>query len=95
MANANDNSRYLANLQKEIDGSFLYHALADSEKQQKLSELYRRLAASEEKHASAWESRLRDAGVSFAPVKPSVARQNPGFPGEAFRTSIRTSHDNK
>ncbi len=84
MTTANDKSRYLANLQKEIDGSFLYHALADSEKQQKLSELYRRLAASEEKHASAWENRLRDAGVSYSPVKPSARARILAFLANRF-----------
>jgi VIT1/CCC1 family predicted Fe2+/Mn2+ transporter len=71
MARSNDISRYLANLQKEIDGAFLYAALADSEKQSKISELYRRLASSEEKHAKAWEKRLKDAGIKFPSHKPS------------------------
>jgi VIT1/CCC1 family predicted Fe2+/Mn2+ transporter len=66
-----ENSRYLANLQKETDGAFLYLALADSEKQPKIAELYRRLSASEEKHAAAWEKRLADAGENYSPPKPS------------------------
>ncbi len=71
MTRSKDNSRYLANLQKEIDGAFLYGALADSEKQPKMAELYRRLAASEEKHAAAWEKRLKDAGIKYPSRKPS------------------------
>jgi hypothetical protein len=72
MSNTNDNSRFLANLQKEIDGAFLYHALADAEKQEKLSELYMRLASSEDKHASVWEKRLKDAGVILSSRTPSL-----------------------
>jgi VIT1/CCC1 family predicted Fe2+/Mn2+ transporter len=71
MARSKDSSRYLVNLQKEIDGAFLYAALAGSEKQPKMAELYLRLAASEEKHAAAWEKRLKDAGIKFPSHKPS------------------------
>jgi predicted membrane protein (TIGR00267 family) len=58
-------------LQKEIDGAFLYGTLADSEKQPKMAELYQRLAASEEKHAAAWEKRLKDAGIEIPSRRPS------------------------
>lgn len=82
MSRPKDLNRYVANLQKEIDGAFLYTALADTEKQPKLSELYRRLASSEEKHASAWETRIIDAGIKFPSRKPSCApaywRSSPG-----------------
>ncbi len=83
-----DVSRYLANLQKEIDGAFLYEALADSEKQPKMAELYRRLAASEHKHAAAWEKLLKDSGAKFQLRRPSgrarilaalAKRFGPGF----------------
>ena len=71
MTHSKDSSRYLANLQKEIDGAYLYAALADSEKQPAMAELYHRLSASEEKHAAAWEKRLTDAGISLPLRKPS------------------------
>jgi VIT1/CCC1 family predicted Fe2+/Mn2+ transporter len=71
MASSTEISRYLANLQKEIDGSFLYLALAENEKQPNIAELYRRLSDSEEKHAAAWEKRLSDAGEHNSPPKPS------------------------
>jgi vacuolar iron transporter family protein len=84
MASSKDISRFLANIQKEVDGSFLYSTLADSEKQQKLSELYRRLAASEEKHAAAWEKRLKDAGVQYSTRKPSGRARILGFLAKRF-----------
>jgi VIT1/CCC1 family predicted Fe2+/Mn2+ transporter len=68
---SDEKSRYMVNLQKEIDGAFLYLALADSEKQPKIAELYRRLSASEEKHAAAWEKRLEDPGEKFSLPEPS------------------------
>lgn len=71
MTNPTENSRYLVNLQKETDGAFLYLALAESEKQPKMAELYQRLSATEEKHAIAWEKRLIDAKAEYSRPKPS------------------------
>jgi len=58
MPNKKDIERYLGNRQKEIDGTALYLALAESEKQPQMADLYKRLSASEEKHAAAWEKKL-------------------------------------
>ena len=58
MLNSKDVKRYLTNRQKEIDGAALYLALAESEKQPQMAELYKRLSASEEKHAAAWKKKL-------------------------------------
>lgn len=53
MTNAEDVKRYLANRQKEIDGAAMYLALAEIEKQPQMANVYRKLSASEEKHATA------------------------------------------
>jgi len=58
MSDKKDIERYFANRQKEIDGAALYRALADMEKQPQMAEVYKRLSASEEKHAAAWEKKL-------------------------------------
>ncbi len=71
MSNSKDAVRYLENRQKEIDGAALYLALAESEKQPQLAEVYRRLAASEEKHAAAWEKKLNALKVTFPDRAPS------------------------
>ncbi|MGE5250410.1 MAG: VIT1/CCC1 transporter family protein [Bacteroidota bacterium] len=68
MATSGDIARYRENWQKEIDGVFQYRALAEAEKDEKLAEVYRRLAASEEKHAAVWEGKLKEAGKSV-PVR--------------------------
>ena len=49
MSNEENIKQYLANRQKEIDGAALYKVLADTEKQPQMAEVYRKLAASEEK----------------------------------------------
>lgn len=71
MSNTEDVKRYLANLQKEIDGAALYRVLAETEKQPQMAEVYTKLAASEEKHAAAWEKKLTELKVLLPPRKPS------------------------
>ncbi len=60
MTTADDLKRYLANRQKEIDGAALYRALAESDDQPQMADLYQKFAAAEEKHAAAWEKKLAD-----------------------------------
>jgi len=58
-----DIRRYRANWQDEVDSAALYRALAEVEPQPALAEVYRRLAAAEERHAGFWEERLAAAGA--------------------------------
>ncbi len=71
MSDTDDIKRYLDNRQKEIDGAALYKVLADTEKQPQMAEVYRKLVASEEKHAAAWERKLDELKVSYPPRKPT------------------------
>ncbi len=57
-----DIERYRENLQGEVDAAALYNAMAASEKQPQMAELYRRLAAVEDKHAALWARKLQEAG---------------------------------
>ena len=75
MSNKNDADRYLANRQKEIDGAALYITLAESEKQPQMVEIYKRLSASEEKHAAVWERKLADLNVAIPIRKPTWRAQ--------------------
>lgn len=61
-----DTQRYLTNLQGEIDGAAVYNALAESEQNPELAEVFRRLAAVEQAHASFWRKRLDATGGSIA-----------------------------
>src|SRR5574339_1265532 len=71
MPNDSNVKQYLANRQKEIDGAALYSVLAETEKQPQMAEVYRKLAASEEKHAAAWEKKLQELKVPLPPRKPT------------------------
>lgn len=71
MSSSEDIQRYFANRQKEIDGAALYRVLAETEKQPQMAEVYAKLAASEEKHAAAWEKKLRDLKVTIPARQPT------------------------
>ncbi len=72
MTDQKDLARYRANFQKEIDGAALYRALAETEKQPQMAEVYNKLAASEEKHAQAWQNKLEEAKAAVPPRRPST-----------------------
>lgn len=66
-----DYQRYRANIQDEIDSAFLYNAVADAEKSPQLAAVYRKLAATETKHAAFWQEKLRAANQPVSTLKPS------------------------
>src|SRR3972149_5262185 len=63
--------KYLANLNDERNSAVIYRALAEVVKNPKIAEVYRRLAATEEGHANTWAEKLRAAGASIPPFKPT------------------------
>lgn len=71
MARPTDIARYRTNWQGEIDGAALYRTMAEVTTQPQLAEVYRRLAAIEEKHAQFWEQQLRAAGQPVPSRRPS------------------------
>lgn len=66
-----DAGRYREHLREELDGAYLYRVLADVEESPQLAELYRRLAAAEERHAGFWRERLGELGDDGTPDGPS------------------------
>jgi VIT1/CCC1 family predicted Fe2+/Mn2+ transporter len=60
---ASDEKRYRDNLRAEADSSALYRALAESEPNRKLAQVYSRLADVEDAHAELWRDHLRRIGV--------------------------------
>lgn len=70
-ADPGDLERYRRNRQEELDSAAQYRAMAESEAHEGTADVYRRLAAVEEKHAAFWAQRLRDAGVEPGPHRPS------------------------
>jgi len=71
VATAEDLKRYRANLQGEIDARVVYLALSEAESSAPLAEIYRRLAAVEEKHAKLWVEQLQKAGEKVPAWKPT------------------------
>src|SRR6266566_1923867 len=57
-----DIERYRTNYIAEQEGSELYQSLAKTERDPHLAELYRRMAETEQRHASIWADYLRKAG---------------------------------
>jgi vacuolar iron transporter family protein len=62
MAIKSDIERYRANYLAEQEGSKLYQSLAETERDQHLAELYRRMAETEHRHAAVWAEYIRSAG---------------------------------
>ena len=82
---ANDTAkRYCENLQGEVDGAALYRALADAEVDEKLAEVYRRLAAVEDRHAEFWRGELRRIGASIPRPTPSFRSRALGWLARRF-----------
>ncbi len=84
MDTSKDETRYLANWQKEVDGTALYLVLAEIEKQPKLAEVFRLMAASEEKHTAFWEKRLEQAGVKLPRRRVSWRARSMSFLARRF-----------
>jgi vacuolar iron transporter family protein len=88
MARQEDIARYRANLQGEIDGAALYRTLAEVARPPQLAELYRRLAAVEEKHAQFWAQQLREAGQPVPPPCPSWRSRTLRWLAKRFGASL-------
>ncbi|HLZ21494.1 MAG TPA: VIT1/CCC1 family protein [Ktedonobacterales bacterium] len=63
--------RYATNLRAEQESATLYQMLSAAERDQKLAEVYHRMAEMEQRHASVWESKLRQDGISPDPYTPA------------------------
>lgn len=61
----------LASLNDELNGAYLYDALAQAEKDARLSEVYRRMAAVERKHAETWIEHLKAEEVPIPNYRPN------------------------
>lgn len=70
-----EKSRLVDNLLDELNGAALYDSLAAVEKDERLAEVYRRLANVERKHADRWRKKLEDAGETLPDFKPSWRTQ--------------------
>lgn len=79
-----DIRRFRVNWQDEVDSVALYHTLADLEEDPKLASVYRRLAATEERHAQFWEQKLHEAGQTLPPRRPGWRTRVLGWLAKRF-----------
>jgi vacuolar iron transporter family protein len=69
--NSRDVARYRANYLAEQEGIYLYNKLAEVESDAHLAELYRHLAAIEQRHADLWKDYLTGAGETPPTYMPN------------------------
>lgn len=87
---AEDIKRYRENFRDEVDGKALYEALARAEEDPHLAEVYRRLAASEQRHLNLWRSKLEEAGAEVPPERPSWRARLLAWTARRFGTETVT-----
>ncbi len=71
MPEENSRQRYTANLQGEVDSASLYRALAQTEKNPELAQVYARLGAVEEAHGEFWKRKIGAIGQRVPSLRPS------------------------
>lgn len=71
MSQPGEAERYLSLRNDELNSAMLYQTLAEVEKNPKIAEVYRRLAATEAGHADAWSKKLELDGVPVPPFQPT------------------------
>lgn len=59
-------------LQEETDAAFLYRAFAELESGERERDLFRRMSAVEERHATVWRKVLAEHGIEVGPPRPSL-----------------------
>lgn len=79
-----DYARYRANYQDEVNSAYLYRAVANTEKQPALAQLYHKLAEAEEKHARFWSEQLRAAGQPTPVAQPDWRARTLAFFARRF-----------
>ena len=71
MTAKSDLARWRRNLQVEVDGAFIYRAMAANAGDARLASLYGRMADAEERHAGLWRDRLSGAATPLR-IRPSL-----------------------
>ena len=88
MVEQKEQRRLKGNLQDEVDGAAVYAALADSERDPNIANIYRRLAAVERAHAEFWQKRLdRSTGLQTR-LSPSLRARSLSWLARRFGPSV-------
>ena len=67
-----DRSDILKGWQDECSSAAVYQALAETEKDTRLADVYRRMADAERQHARKWEEKAQDAGMKLPVFLPDL-----------------------
>jgi VIT1/CCC1 family predicted Fe2+/Mn2+ transporter len=86
-SSTSDVGRWRANLRAEIDGEFVYRAMAANAGDDKLAELYLGMADAEGRHADLWREWLSRAGARPA-LSPSWRARALGFIARRFGAGL-------
>jgi VIT1/CCC1 family predicted Fe2+/Mn2+ transporter len=71
MASSADLKRYRDFLAEEVDGLYIYEQLAEIEPDERIADVYRQLAVTEQRHLALWQEQLQTAGEDATPGGPS------------------------
>jgi VIT1/CCC1 family predicted Fe2+/Mn2+ transporter len=82
-----DADRWRANLRAEVDGELVYRAMAANAGDEKLADLYGRMADAEGRHADLWREKLSGAG-SRSSVTPSWRARTLAFIARRFGAGL-------
>ncbi len=85
---ARERKRLRENLVDEMNGAALYDALAGAERDERLAEVYRRLATVERRHADRWRKKLEDAGETLPDFAPSWRTRTLGWLARRFGVGV-------
>ena len=82
---------WLEHWQDEADAAFLYRLLAEAEPAPERQDVYRRLAAVEDRHAALWRKLLADAGVECGTPQPSRRARVLAWTARRFGPGVLTA----
>ena len=88
MAAESDFKRYRENLADEVSSAYLYRTLAALEGEAPLAEVYKRLADTEESHATFWEDKLKQAGQPVPTRQPGWRARTLAWLARRFGTGF-------
>jgi len=74
----------LASLEDELNGAYLYDVLSKAEKDERLAEVYSRMAAAERRHANKWVEKLKAEGIKTPSFSPNWRSRTLGWAAKRF-----------
>ena len=86
-----ETAEWVEHWKDEADAAFLYRVLAEAEPDTAKQDLYRRLAAVEDRHTEMWQKLLADAGVACGATRPSSRARLLAWTARRFGPALLTN----